>query len=425
MKCWLMFLAFLFAGSVAIVADDGGAPSAKQPIVLHPSDADDPQVVRLSEEGPEEGGDPLRIGEFTLTDQDGMPFSSEQLAGHPWVASFIFTRCAGYCPNLIAKLRLEIVDRVKASNVRFVTISVDPDHDTPEKLKQYAEVFGADPARWTFLTGDKETIYRLVLHGFRLPVAEMLGEDRRPGFEVAHSLSLIHVGPDGRILGKYDSRDDQQILSLRRVLNGQIKTPEENRPQAAIAESGTREEGGGPPDQAGSATVTPSDRAADSAEAVNAPAGERRLPDWAVRLPTTNAMLNGLATVLLVMGFVAIKRGNASVHKRLMLMAFGTSIAFLACYLTYHFALRHYTGTHGKAFLGTGAVRTAYFALLISHVLLAMTVPVLALVTIRRGLRQQWEAHRRIARVTFPIWLYVSVTGVIIYGMLYHWPVDL
>jgi len=291
-----------------------------------------------------------------------------------------------------------------------VTITVDPEYDTPEKLKQYAEVFGADPERWTFLTGEKESIYQIVEHGFRLTVAEMQGADRQPGFEVAHSLSLIHVGPDGRVIGKYDSRNDQEVLSLRRVLNGQIETPEENLP--VVAEP------------------TADDSLLDQMADVQSPQTDERaviaekpkLPDWAARLPRTNAMLNGLATVLLLLGFAAIKLGNVRVHKRMMLMAFGTSIIFLACYLTYHFALHHYTGTHGKSFEGTGGVLTLYFAILISHVLLAMTVPVLATVTIVRGLREQWEAHRRIARVTFPIWLYVSVTGVIIYGMLYHWP---
>jgi uncharacterized membrane protein YozB (DUF420 family) len=105
-----------------------------------------------------------------------------------------------------------------------------------------------------------------------------------------------------------------------------------------------------------------------------------------------------------------------------MLFAFGTSVAFLGCYLTYHFALSHYTGTHGKPFEGTGGARMVYYTILISHVILAAAVPMLALLTISRGLKEQWPAHRRIARITFPIWLYVSVTGVIIYGMLYHWP---
>jgi protein SCO1/2/putative membrane protein len=138
-------------------------------------------------------------------------------------------------------------------------------------------------------------------------------------------------------------------------------------------------------------------------------------PEWVASLPAVNATLNSLSTVLLVVGYVLIRRGKCLAHKRVMLCAFGVSVAFLCCYLVYH----GYAGS--KPFTGTGPVRSVYFAILISHVILAAAVPFLAAITIYRGLRQQWERHRRIARVTFPIWLYVSVTGVIIYFMLYHW----
>ncbi|MEZ6146290.1 MAG: DUF420 domain-containing protein [Planctomycetaceae bacterium] len=411
MSKWLFILVVISLGGHATLADDAADPTAPQPIVVELSDSEEPTVVELGEAQ----ADPLLIEPFELIDQNGEPFSSEELAGHPWVASFIFTKCAGYCPVLVRNMKLEIADRVKDPNVRYVTITVDPEYDTPEKLKQYAEIYGVDPEKWKFLTGDKETIYRIVQHGFRLPVYEMQGEDRQPGFEVAHSLSLIHVGPDGRVVGKYDSRESGEVLSLRRVLNGQIETPEENLPivgEQPAQEGSEDKQTVSPPGESGAPIAAP--------EAVDE---EPQLPSWVARLPTTNAMLNGLATALLLVGFVAVKLKNVRLHKRMMLMAFGTSIAFLACYLTYHLALHHYTGTHGKPFDGTGPIRTVYFALLISHVVLAAAVPVLAIITIARGLREQWDAHRRIARVTFPIWLYVSVTGVIIYGMLYHWPI--
>ena len=147
------------------------------------------------------------------------------------------------------------------------------------------------------------------------------------------------------------------------------------------------------------------------------------LPSWAATLPTVNALLNSLATTLLVAGFVLIKKNKRDAHRNVMLTAFGTSVVFLGCYLVYHFALHHYTGTHGKAFPETGAARVVYLAILISHVVLAAVVPVLAIITIVRGLNADWERHRKIAKITFPIWLYVSVTGVVIYLMLYHWPV--
>ena len=148
------------------------------------------------------------------------------------------------------------------------------------------------------------------------------------------------------------------------------------------------------------------------------------LPEWLARLPDVNAGLNSLATVLLLFGFVAVKQKRLQLHKTLMLTAFAASIAFLGCYLLHHYGLYKWTGSGSKKFTGTGIVRPVYFAILISHVVLAMLVPVLALITIVRGLKDQREKHRRIARITFPIWLYVSVSGVVIYGFLYHWPVS-
>ena len=139
------------------------------------------------------------------------------------------------------------------------------------------------------------------------------------------------------------------------------------------------------------------------------------MPDWVSFLPAVNASLNGLATVLLMLGYWLIRRKRIAAHRRVMLSAFGVSVVFLGCYLVYH----AYAGS--KPFPGTGPIRTAYFAILISHIVLAAAVPVLALVTIYRGLSGQWERHRAIARFTYPIWLYVSITGVIIYVMLYHW----
>lgn len=143
-------------------------------------------------------------------------------------------------------------------------------------------------------------------------------------------------------------------------------------------------------------------------------------PDWVHLLPSVNAALNGLATVLLVTGYVLIRRGRRELHKRAMLTAFAASIAFLACYLTYHGALQHYTGSGHREFSGAGALKGVYLVILVSHVVLAAAVPVLASITIYRGIKGDWPRHRRIARITFPIWLYVSVTGVIIYWMLYH-----
>lgn len=129
-------------------------------------------------------------------------------------------------------------------------------------------------------------------------------------------------------------------------------------------------------------------------------------------LPPLNASLNGLSAVLLLAGLYFIKTGNRSAHKRCMISALCVSILFLICYLTYHFQ----AGT--TRYTGTGWIRPVYFTILTTHTMLAVTVPPLAIVTLRRALRGSFDRHKAIARVTFPIWLYVSITGVVIYLML-------
>ncbi|MEX2025842.1 MAG: DUF420 domain-containing protein [Pirellulaceae bacterium] len=133
-------------------------------------------------------------------------------------------------------------------------------------------------------------------------------------------------------------------------------------------------------------------------------------------LPHVNASLNALATLLLVLGWALIKLRRERAHKWTMLSCFGVSALFLACYLTYH-AL-----AGSKAFPTTppALVRYTYYFILITHIVLAATVPVLAIITIRFGLKDQRLRHVRLARWTFPIWLYVSITGVIVYVMLYQ-----
>ncbi|TWT39699.1 DUF420 domain-containing protein [Blastopirellula retiformator] len=135
-------------------------------------------------------------------------------------------------------------------------------------------------------------------------------------------------------------------------------------------------------------------------------------------LPHVNASLNGLATLLLVLGFVQIKRHQEVAHKWTMLACFGVSVIFLGCYLTYHALLEG----HGKTFpdYPPVGVRYFYYGMLLTHIVLAAAVPFLAVATIYYGLRDNRPRHRKLAKVTFPIWLYVSVTGVLVYLMLYQ-----
>lgn len=131
-------------------------------------------------------------------------------------------------------------------------------------------------------------------------------------------------------------------------------------------------------------------------------------------LPALNATLNATSALFLMTGYVMIKRGRADLHKRCMLSALTASALFLTSYVIYH------ANVGSRPFEGQGILRVVYFAILISHVLLAITILPLALLTTRRGLRAQYDRHVRIARWTLPIWLYVSVTGVVVYMMLYQ-----
>ena len=130
--------------------------------------------------------------------------------------------------------------------------------------------------------------------------------------------------------------------------------------------------------------------------------------------PTINACLNGLTAVLLLTGYYFILHKKRALHKKIMLSAFSTSIIFLISYLYYH------AHVGSVPFRGTGFIRPIYFTILISHTILAVVIVPMAIVTLVRGLSSRFDKHRKLARVTLPLWLYVSVTGVVVYAMLYH-----
>jgi uncharacterized membrane protein YozB (DUF420 family) len=131
-------------------------------------------------------------------------------------------------------------------------------------------------------------------------------------------------------------------------------------------------------------------------------------------LPTLNAALNGTCALLLAVGYLFIRRRKVAAHRACMITAFVTSTLFLISYLTYHY----HVGS--RPFGGQGAIRALYFTILISHTILAAAIVPLVLITLYRGLKGRFDRHVAIARWTLPLWLYVSVTGVIVYWMLYH-----
>ena len=131
-------------------------------------------------------------------------------------------------------------------------------------------------------------------------------------------------------------------------------------------------------------------------------------------LPTINATLNAISGIFLLAGYVLIKRRQINAHRNAMLGAFATSTLFLICYLIYH------AQAGSRSFTGQGPIRYIYFVILISHIVLAAAILPMAISTLSRGLRGRYDDHKRIAKKTFPAWMYVSVTGVIVYLMLYQ-----
>jgi uncharacterized membrane protein YozB (DUF420 family) len=137
-------------------------------------------------------------------------------------------------------------------------------------------------------------------------------------------------------------------------------------------------------------------------------------------LPALNACLNGAAAIFLVLGFVSIRRGRREAHRNCMIAACGMSVLFLIGYVTYHTLRRKYTGTAHTTFTDPAWFRPIYLTILVTHLLGAIAIVPLVLLTVWRAIRGQFKRHRRIARWTWPLWMYVSATGVLIYLLLYQ-----
>jgi cytochrome oxidase Cu insertion factor (SCO1/SenC/PrrC family) len=168
------------------------------------------QIVSRPEPPPVLG----EVPDFALTNRDGHTVHRADLAGRPWIADFIFTRCAASCPMM--SMRLARLNRELPADlpVRLVSLSVDPDYDSPEVLERYAQSFKA-PARWLFLTGARDTVYRLTKEGFKLAVDAGGGTPDEP---VLHSTRFVLVDGQGRIRGYYEAFDEPSMKKLRRDL---------------------------------------------------------------------------------------------------------------------------------------------------------------------------------------------------------------
>jgi cytochrome oxidase Cu insertion factor (SCO1/SenC/PrrC family) len=153
-----------------------------------------------------ENVDAGEVGDFKFTERSGRQVARDDLKGKVWVASFIFTCCTTQCPQItstMAQLNQELADQ---PDVRLVTFTVDPERDTPEKLKEYADKHAADAQRWLFLTGDKEKLHEVLQKGFHVTAMPNTGPTRTPGNEFLHDFHLVLVDRQGHIRGYFDGR---------------------------------------------------------------------------------------------------------------------------------------------------------------------------------------------------------------------------
>jgi cytochrome oxidase Cu insertion factor (SCO1/SenC/PrrC family) len=155
------------------------------------------------------------VADFTLTESGAKKVKRDDLQNKVWIASFIFTRCAGPCSQITGSMARLQHDLAAEKDLLLVTFTVDPDHDTPEVLRAYAERFGARPERWLFLTGAREPLYQLIRESFHLGVEQQQGTARRSGDEVLHSTKLVVVDRQGQIRGYFDGKDENELAGLK------------------------------------------------------------------------------------------------------------------------------------------------------------------------------------------------------------------
>lgn len=343
---------------------------------------------QLQGEPPPESSDRFAdVPEFSFQDSQGRPVTRADLLGEPWIAVPFFVRCMGPCPSVSRDIAERLIPALEGTPVRVVSFSLDPEVDTAEELQEYADLFGADPERWLFVRGEsEEEMHGFMNEGLLVPVVRE-PDEATPGLAITHATRMPVIDREGRVAGWYELRDPAQgedgadLDEAERVLA--------ERYGLIVARS-------------------------------RALAGldfQWPLPSRSV-LPLVNASLNGVAFVLLLAGLAAIVSGRKKLHEALMKSAFVVSAAFLSCYLYYHFAVLPISGGPTK-FNGEGTAKVAYLLMLLSHVVLAVVNLPMVLRVFWLAHKEDWDRHRRLARWTLPIWMYVSMTGVLVYLVLY------
>ena len=164
------------------------------------------------------------VPDFSLTEASGRAVSRQDLAGGPWVADLVFTSCSGICPTMTSAMSRLVANSADLPQVRFVSISVDPERDTPETLTAYAERFKADRKRWLFLTGEQAAIRSLATEGLKLPLAD--GDPAQGEDPILHSQRFVLIDAQSRVRGTYDVRDQEAMFKLRGDMQRLIETNE-------------------------------------------------------------------------------------------------------------------------------------------------------------------------------------------------------
>ena len=305
------------------------------------------------------------------TERGGPMLSKQRMVGKVWVAGFFFIRCTESCPKLVQALA-RLHGELAGSGVRLVSFSADPAHDSIDKLREFAAAHGADAQRWWFVTGAKDQVRALAEKSFQVSLVDT--PEAPVGKHVTHSNRLFVVDREGQIIG-----DGIEVVR-RASIDGPFEIDERALRRVYL-------------------------RARDEDQA---------RPVGLADLPLLNATLNGAAAALLVIGWLFIRAGWYKAHGMTMSLAFAASSLFLASYLYYH----HHVGD--TKFSGPPTWKTFYLGLLASHVFLAIVTVPIVLLTLWKAVRREWQGHRRIARWTLPIWLYVSVTGIAVYLLLYR-----
>jgi protein SCO1/2/putative membrane protein len=321
------------------------------------------------------------VSDFALTERGGRTVTQNDLAGRVWIAAQTFNCCTMSCPQIRATLH-QLQSDLRRTGVLLVSFSVDPLDDTPESLRVQADALGADATRWLFLTGHGSVGQTELDQFFETSflTRPVRNAEAEPGLRVAHTSRLFLVNRVGQVVGAYSCVEEAVGADSR---PGGVFIINEAELQ----------------------------RLARDADALDA--GPLRALVRLSTIPTINAALNGTSAVLLLIGYLLIRKRKITAHAGCMLAAVGVSALFLASYLYYHFYLGHTR-------FPDVAVKPLYLAILASHVILAIVIVPLVIWTLYHAARGSFERHRRVARWTLPCWLYVSVTGVVVYVFLYH-----